>query len=81
MSKEMILIVLGLFIMAVRTLLGLPGTWQTVIFIFAGAAVAIIGFLLRGEALKRGAPRQSEHNPFVESEHHHDQREGITSLN
>ena len=79
MSKEMTLIVLGLLIMGVRTVLGFPGNWQTVILVFAGGAVALIGFLLRGEALKRGA-RPHEHNPFVES-HRHEEREGITSLN
>lgn len=81
MSKEMTLIVLGLLIMALRTVLGFPGTWQTAFLIFAGGAVAIIGFLLRGEALKRGVSRPHEHNPFVESEHPHEHREGITSLN
>lgn len=89
MSKETTLILLGLFIMALRTLLGLPGTWQTAALIFAGGAVAIIGFLMRGEALARGA-RHHRHNSFVEAQpqtpaqaptHAHDHKEGITSLN
>ena len=85
MSKEMTLIILGLFVMALRTLLGLPGTWQTVLLVLAGGAVAVIGFLLRGESLARGG-REYEHSSFVESKphpqpHHERPSERITSLN
>lgn len=86
MSKEMTLIILGLLIMATRTLLGLPSALQTALFIVAGGAVVIIGFLMRGETLRRGM-RPHAHHPFVESgiesdaSHHHDQKEGISSLN
>lgn len=90
MSKETTLIVLGLFIMALRTLLGLPGTWQTAALVLCGGAVAMIGFLQRGEALSRGV-RPHRHNVFVEAHPDkevqpqpnptHEQKEGITSLN
>lgn len=89
MSKETMLILLGLFVMALRTVLGLPGSWQTLLLVLAGGCVAIIGFLLRGESLARGN-RDHRHNSFVEARpepppspqppqpHGH---EGITSLN
>lgn len=54
MSKEMGIIVLGLAIIAIRTLSGLPGEWQTMLLVVCGGAVAVLGFLLRGEALSRG---------------------------
>ena len=84
MSKEMTIIVLGLLVMASRTLLGLPGSWETALLVLAGGAIAIIGFLLRGEALSRGT-RPHQHNSFVESAHpmhvHEDHHEGIGSFN
>ncbi len=80
-------IALGLWIIVVRTLLGIPSTWQTFLLVLTGVALAVIGFLLRGEALSRGSVRQERTNrgatyPFVESAsvgHYH--KEGITSLN
>ena len=81
-------IALGLWIITVRTMLGIPGSWQTFLFIVAGAALAIIGFLLRGEALGRARPtgepnsKKSSYS-FIESDAPsvHEQKEGITSLN
>ena len=87
MSKEMMVIVLGFWIIAVRTLLGLPGNWQTFLFIVTGVALAVIGFLLRGEALGRARPTAALHKKssysFVESDAPlmHENKEGITSLN
>ncbi len=53
-------IALGLWIIVVRTLLGIPGHWQTFLFIVTGVALAVLGFLLRGEALSRAmGPRDS----------------------
>ena len=83
-------IALGLWIIVVRTLLGIPGSWQTVIFVLTGVLLAVIGFLLRGEALSRAATRPSRPEragayTFVENESPasavHDHKEGITSLN
>ncbi len=80
-------IALGLWIIVVRTLLGIPGSWQTFLFILTGVALAVIGFLLRGEALSRGTPRREHAErpgtyPFVESPSvTHDHKEGINSLN
>lgn len=89
MSKEMMVIALGLWIIVVRTLLGVPGEWQTVIFVITGVLLAIIGFLLRGEALSRAAserarPTQAASYPFVDNAAPtpaHEPKEGITSLN
>ncbi len=96
MSKEMMVIALGLWIIVVRTLLGIPGTWQTFLFIVTGVALATIGFLLRGEALSRAAgahiPRSERRNTYsfveslpdqevTEASAVHEHKEGITSLN
>ncbi len=89
MSKEMTIIVLGLVVMASRTLLGLPGAWETALLVLSGGAIAIIGFLLRGEALS-GGTKPHARNSFVESVlpthqepmHTHDEhKEGIGALN
>lgn len=88
-------IVLGLWIIVIRAFLGLPGSWQTFLFIITGAALAVIGFLLRGEALGRARPAGEPHSKkssysFVENlpdrqaggaSAVHEQKEGITSLN
>jgi hypothetical protein len=92
MSKEVTVIALGVWVGTV-SYLGFPSSWKTIIFIITGALIAIIGFLLRSEALSRGG-RHSEHNPFVENLHadkqipvesavdiRHDHRERINSLN
>lgn len=92
MSKEMAVIALGIFVILVRTSLGLPGSWQTPLIILSGVGLAILGFLLRGEAIKRNssAPARSEGRSysFVEntptapsSPTHVQPQEGITSLN
>lgn len=88
MSKEMTLIVLGIWVVVVPYL-GVPGQWRTVLLVVSGIAIAVIGFLLRGEALGRGTPT-SKHATFVDNiaphdatpaEIHEHQKEGITSLN
>lgn len=88
MSKEMMVIVLGLSVIAIRTVLGVPGSWQTFLFIITGAALAVIGFLLRGEALGRTHGSGAQYSKkssysFVENGATpvHEHTEGITSLN
>ena len=68
MSKEMTLVVLGVLV-AVAPYLGIPGTWRTLLLVILGCAIALIGFLLRGEALSRGMDG-SESDPFIESRAH-----------
>ena len=95
MSKETMVIALGLWVIVIRTVLGVPGSWQTFLFIITGAALAVIGFLLRGEELGRahhsGAQyaKKSSYS-FVENLPDqqagdvtpvHEHKEGITSLN
>ncbi len=64
MSKEMTVIALGVFV-AVVPYLGIPGSWKTAVFVLVGVALAGVGFLLRGEALARGAGPGHDH--FVEN--------------
>jgi hypothetical protein len=85
MSKEMTVIALGVLIV-ITPFLGIPGSWKTFIFIIAGLVLAAVGFLLRGEALRRGEGQHSQGH-FVENSapqthlepHRHDH--GIGSLN
>ena len=70
MSKEMMVIALGASVIVIRTLLGVPGEWQTVLFVVSGIALVVVGFLLRGEAISRsGGPRPAQNRSysFVES--------------
>ena len=64
MSKEMIVIALGLLV-AVAPYLGVPGSWKTVLLVAAGLGIAGVGFLLRGESLARGTTQGDGH--FVEN--------------
>ena len=89
MSKEMAVIGLGIFVIVVRTMLGVPGSWQTALFVAAGVALLVIGFLLRGEAISRSAlprfERPGRSYPFVDNSAPtaapNEYKEGITSLN
>ena len=88
MSKEMLVIVLGAAVIVVRTVLGVPGEWQTALLILGGIALMVTGFLLRGEAISRNTaprPTQGRSYSFVESTPEparaDEQKEGITSLN
>ncbi len=64
MSKEMTVIALGVLVV-VTPYLGIPGSWKTFVLVVAGAALAGVGFLLRGEALARGTRHGHDH--FVEN--------------
>lgn len=82
MSKEMTVIALGLFVVVVPYL-GIPGDWRVALLVLSGFGITVTGFLLRGEALSRGA-RPHVHNSFVESGQPaptHEHKEGISSLN
>jgi hypothetical protein len=50
MSKETGVLIAGLLVF-LTPFLGVPGSWRTVILVILGAAIAILGFLLRGAAL------------------------------
>ena len=67
MSKEMTLIVLGIFV-AVLPQLGIPSDAKTILFTLAGLAITAIGFLLRGETLSRGVAG-SESRPTKSTDH------------
>ncbi len=61
MSKEMSLILLGIFV-AVLPHLGFPGEIKVIAFAIAGLMIALVGFLLRGETISRGT-QGSESRP------------------
>ena len=83
MSKEMLIIVLGVWTL-VLTQLGIPyHPWGVFLYVCTGVAVAITGFLLRGETLGRSAMDEAlgrnagaEMNTLKKDEHN----EGIGSL-
>lgn len=85
MSKEMTVIVLGLFVIVVP-FLGIPGEWRTILLALSGLVLSTVGFLLRGELLSRGT-RPNEHHPFEESAGAgqrptiHDRQESLGPLN
>lgn len=46
MSKDLVVIVLGLWV-AAMPFLGFPGLWETAIFVVSGLAIAILMFMIR----------------------------------
>ncbi|MBL7045796.1 MAG: hypothetical protein ISR99_02090 [Parcubacteria group bacterium] len=60
MSKDPIILILGV-VVAVVPFLGFPGTFESVIFVLSGAAIAILAFLIR-----RDMARGLHCEPFVE---------------
>ena len=72
MSKEMGVIVLGLLTVVVP-FLGIPSPWRTGLLVLAGAALAVLGFYLRGEAVGRGMRHTGDF--FVENDSEHDHAE------
>jgi len=91
MSKQTSIIVLGVWVLIVPYL-GVPGSWRTVFLVLSGAAIAILGFLLRGEATAKGLSAHKtrsgrtshsfvEHIPPAVEESPEPAKEGINSLN
>ena len=66
MSKEMTIIALGIWIVVVPYL-GVPGSWKIALLVLSGLAIAVIGFLLRGEALTRSGRPSAPTSSFTES--------------
>lgn len=81
----MTIIALGLWVIIIPYL-GVPGSWRTTLLVLTGLGIVATGFLIRSEGLSRGRSA-SHHNPFVENtvprenSLHHEQKEGINSLN
>ena len=71
MSRETMLIVLGLLTMVVPYL-GVPSAWRTGLLVLIGAVVTVVGFLQRGEALRAQRTSSTEHHPFQDSARHGD---------
>jgi VIT1/CCC1 family predicted Fe2+/Mn2+ transporter len=68
MSKEMGVVVLGVFVI-VEPYLGVPNSWHTFFLIISGIAIMVLGFLLRGEALASGShtKESSGRRSFIEN--------------
>ncbi len=66
MSKEVSVLTLGALI-AFLPFLGLPGSWRTIVMIVAGLIVAVIGIMLRREALARGSGGSRGTSFFVDN--------------
>jgi hypothetical protein len=66
MSKEMVVIVLGIFVAALPYL-GIPWSLKTPLFVVAGLLVALFGFLLRGKILSEVSKERVESHSYVES--------------
>lgn len=64
MSKEMTVILFGLLV-AITPYIGIPGVFKTVLLVLSGLAIAVVGFLLRGESLARDDAHGEK--PFVEN--------------
>ena len=90
MSKEAVVIVLGLWVM-VMPFLGIPRAWLTALMIVTSVLLVVLGFLLRAEVISRTTRHTGNHHPFVEhvpheeSGHHnydgHERKERLSSLN
>ena len=65
MSREMVVVVLGLWVIALPHL-GVPHSWSVIITTLTGIAVIAMGLYMRAKALG-GAARRSTHHPFVEN--------------
>ncbi len=62
----MTLIVLGILTMIIPYT-GFPSPWRTGLLVLIGAAVAVVGFLQRGEMLRTPRKSSTEHHPFQEN--------------
>ena len=79
MRKEMILIVLGIFIVVIPHL-GIPMAWRTTLLFLSGTFVATVGILQRNARIARGT-YHTTHHPFRDNtagHAHHVQGETIS---
>ena len=64
MSKEMLVIAMGILVLIIPQL-GIPGSWKGILLVLAGAGIISLGFLLRGEVIA-GGQRGTEKNLFID---------------
>lgn len=76
MSKEVVLIVLGL-VVALMPYLGFPGSWKTTFSIVVGVCIAGVAFIVRQERLWQEREESTERrvDTFVEKDAHSSSRE------
>jgi hypothetical protein len=69
MSKETIVIVLGLLVALMPYQIGIPGQWKSYFYIISGVIIAGVVFVIRQERLWKEREAQSEQktNTFMES--------------
>lgn len=66
MSKETGVIVLGIWVF-ILPFLGIPGSWRTVLLALTGVGLAVLGFLMRSQALSDGSSRHASSASFTDS--------------
>lgn len=69
MSKETIVIVLGILVALMPHQFGIPGEWKQYFYIVAGVIIAGIVYVIRQERIWKEREAQAEHktNTFSES--------------
>lgn len=84
MSKEMVVIAVGIWILIIPYL-GVPGGWRTALLLITGIGLIVLGFFLRAEALsregRRGYSSFVEHVPHSTQESVHEYKEKIGPFN
>ncbi len=65
MSREMAVVVLGLWVIVLPHL-GVPRSWSVIIITLTGISIIAAGLYMRARALSGGA-RRSTHHPFVDN--------------
>lgn len=68
MSKDVIIIVLGVVVAAI-SFLGFPSLWESIILAITGVAIAVLAFLSRQDVFRRGVyqSRHEEQGVYVEN--------------
>ncbi len=69
MSKETIVIVLGILVALMPYQIGIPGEWKQYFYIIAGVIIAGVVYVIRQERIWKDREAQIEHktNTFSES--------------
>lgn len=69
MSKEFLIIILGVLVALLNPFLGFPPRWEAIFQILAGVTIAGLAFIIRQERLWKEREESPEHrtNAFVDN--------------